>query len=49
MSELYSLMEFETDRRLREANRVGVGFTAPTVNCSKCSKISEAQEVEVAA
>ena len=49
MSELYSRMEFETERRLDEANRVGVGFTVPEFNCSKCSKISEMQEVEVAA
>jgi len=49
MSELYSRMEFETDRRLDEANRVGVGFTVPPTNCSKCSKNFEAQAVEVAA
>lgn len=49
MSELYSRMEFETARRLEEADRVGVGFKVPPVNCSKCSKISGAQAVEVAA
>lgn len=47
--ELYSRMEFETDRRLDEANRVGVGFTVPPANCSKCSKNFEAEAVEVAA
>ncbi|HLW81456.1 MAG TPA: site-specific integrase [Candidatus Acidoferrales bacterium] len=49
MSELYSRMEFETGRRLEEADRVGVGFAVPPVNCSKCFKISGAQAVEVAA
>jgi hypothetical protein len=49
MSELYSRMEFELDRRLEEVDRVGVGFDIPTVNCSKCSKNLEAQSVEVAA
>ncbi len=49
MSELYSRMEFETERRLEEAQKDGVGFAVPAVNCSKCSKKFEAQEVEVAA
>lgn len=49
MSELYSRMEFENGRRLEEADRVGVGFRVPPVSCSKCSKISRAQAVEVAA
>jgi hypothetical protein len=47
-------MEFETKRRLDEVQRVGVGFNVPSLapklmSCSKCSKISEMQEVEVAA
>lgn len=49
MSELYSRMEFETARRLKEAELVGVGFTVPSVNYSKSSKISGSQAVEVAA
>lgn len=54
MSELYSRMEFELDRRIDEADRVGVGFDVPSlatklISCTKCSKISEAQAVEVAA
>jgi len=44
MSELYSRMEFEVERRLEEANRVGVG-----INCSQCSQNSAVQAVEVAA
>jgi len=48
MSELYSRMEFETARRLKEAELVGVGFTVPPVNYSKSSKISGEQAVEVA-
>ena len=31
MSELYSRMEFEVERRLAEAENVGVGFTVPTL------------------
>jgi integrase len=31
MSEIYSRMEFELDRRLREAEKVGVGFTVPSI------------------
>jgi integrase len=31
MSELYSRMEFELDRRLDEAEKIGVGFTVPTI------------------
>ena len=46
MSELYSRMEFETARRLKEADMVGVGFTVPPVNYSKSSKISGSQAVE---
>lgn len=54
MSELYSRMEFELERRLAEADRVGAGFNVPSLamklmSCSKCSKNSEMQEVEVAA
>jgi hypothetical protein len=30
MSELYSGMEFEVERRLAEAENIGVGFTVPT-------------------
>jgi integrase len=30
MSELYSRMEFELERRLVEAENIGVGFTVPT-------------------
>jgi integrase len=54
MSELYSRMEFELERRLAEAENIGVGFTVPTSeiapNCSKCSqssKISEQSVVEL--
>jgi len=54
MSELYSRMEFELERRLAEAENIGVGFTIPTSeiapNCSKCSqssKISEQSVVEL--
>ena len=31
MSELYSRMEFELERRPDEAERIGVGFTVPTI------------------
>jgi hypothetical protein len=31
MSELYSRMEFELERRLDEAEKVGVGFSVPTI------------------
>jgi hypothetical protein len=30
MSELYSRVEFELERRLAEAENIGVGFTVPT-------------------
>lgn len=54
MSELYSRMEFELERRLAEAENIGVGFTVPTSeiapNCSRCSqssKISDQSVVEL--
>jgi hypothetical protein len=54
MSELYSRMEFELERRLAEAENIGVGFTVPTSendpnapNCSKCSKSSKISEQSV--
>jgi integrase len=51
MSELYSRMEFELERRLVEAENIGVGFTVPTPeiapNCSKCSKSSKISEQSV--
>jgi hypothetical protein len=49
MSELYSRMEFELDRRLDEAERVGVGFTVPTVEVARSApRISEKVELELA-
>jgi hypothetical protein len=47
-------MEFELQRRLAEAENIGVGFTVPTSeidpnapNCSKCSKSSKISEQSV--
>jgi len=49
MSELYSRMEFELVRRLDEAERVGVGFTVPTVEVAPSApRISEEVELELA-
>jgi integrase len=54
MSELYSRMEFELERRLAEAENIGVGFTVPASeiapnapNCSKCSKSSKISDQSV--
>lgn len=57
MSELYTRMEFELERRLAEAENIGVGFKVPASeidpnapNCSKCSqssKISDESVVEL--
>jgi len=49
MSELYSRMEFELDRRLDEAERVGVGFTVPTFEVAPSApRIWEEVELELA-
>jgi hypothetical protein len=41
-------MEFELDRRLDEAERVGVGFTVPTVEVAPSApRISEEVELEL--
>ena len=49
MSELYSRMEFELDRRLDEAERVRVGFTVPSVEVAPSApRISEDVELELA-
>jgi hypothetical protein len=49
MSELYSRMEFELDRRLDEAERVGVGFTVPNIEVAPSApRISEEVELELA-
>jgi integrase len=48
MSELYSRMEFELARRLDEAERVGVGFTVPTVEVAPSApRIIEKLELEL--
>ena len=49
MSELYSRMEFELDRRLDEAERVGVGFMVASVEVAPSApRISEEVELELA-
>jgi integrase len=49
MSELYSRMEFELDRRLDEAERVGVGFTVPIVEVAPSApRICEEVVLELA-
>jgi integrase len=49
MSELYSRMEFELHRRLDETERVGVGFTLPTIKVAPSApRISEKVELELA-
>jgi integrase len=49
MSELYSRMEFELDRRLDEAERVGVGFTVPSIDVAPSApRISGEVELELA-
>ena len=41
-------MEFELDRRLDEAGRVGVGFTVSTVEVApSAARIIEEQELEL--
>jgi integrase len=48
MSELYSRMEFELERRLDEAERVGVGFAVPTFEVAPSApRISEEVELEL--
>ena len=48
MSELYSRMEFELDRRLQEAEKIGVGFTVPSVEVAPSApRISEGEELEL--
>jgi len=49
MSELYSRMEFELHRRLDETERVGVGFTLPTIKVAPSApRISEEVVLELA-
>jgi len=49
MSELYSRMEFELERRLDEAERVGVGFAVPIVEVAPSApRISEEVVLELA-
>ena len=49
MSELYSRMEFELDRRFDEAERVSVGFTVPSGEVAPSApRISEEVELELA-
>ena len=45
VSELYSRMEFELERRLNEAESMGVGFNVPLA--PTCSKVSEESDVEL--
>jgi len=49
MSELYSRMEFELDRRLEEAEKIGVGFTVPSVEISSIARSAprNSQELEL--
>jgi integrase len=49
MSELYSRMEFELERRLDEAERVGIGFAVPIVEVAPSApRISEEVVLELA-
>jgi hypothetical protein len=49
MSELYSRMEFELERRFDEAERVGVGFAVPIVEVAPSApRISEEVVLELA-
>jgi len=49
MSELYSRMEFELDRRLEEAEKIGVGFTVPSVEIASIAPSAprNGQELEL--
>ena len=48
MSELYSRMEFELDRRLEEAEKVGVGFAVPcTIVAPSTPRNCEEQKLEL--
>jgi integrase len=51
MSELYSRMEFELERRLGEAEKIGAGFTVPSSeiapNAPSAPRISEELELEL--
>jgi len=49
MSELYSRMEFELDRRLEEAEKIGVGFTVQSVEISSIARSAprNSQELEL--
>ena len=45
MSELYSRKEFELECRLDEADKIGVGFTVPSIEVAP--RISEEVELEL--
>jgi len=49
MSELNSRMEFELDRRLEEAEKIGVGFTVPSVEIASIAPSAprNGQELEL--
>jgi hypothetical protein len=47
MSELYSHLFEEVEKRLAEADRVGVGFPVPPYRAPKCSKVATESEVEM--
>jgi integrase len=48
MSELYSRMEFELERRLDEAEKIGIGFTVPSAEIAPSApRISEELELEL--
>ena len=49
MSEQYSRMNEELEKRLKEAELVGVGFAVPACVAPSCSKVPFQSEVEVAA
>ena len=49
MSELYSRMEFELDRRPGEAEKISVGFTVPSIEVAPSApRISEEVVLELA-
>jgi hypothetical protein len=49
MSEVYSHLHEELEMRLAEAERVGYGFTIPTIIAPSAPKLSTSESLQIAA